>query len=359
MKKLLSLFLAVVMIFALAACGAEKAPQPGEAPEVSDEAAPAEAPAETQEETPAEAPADTEKAEVKVAVLKGPTALGALHMMDQAEKGELSENYQFTLAGAPDEILGSIIKGEFDIAAVPTNVASVLYNKTEGAVQLLALNTLGVLYCVENGDTVNSFADLNGKTVYCVGQGATPEYALKYLLTKNGLDPEKDVTIEFKAEAAEAAALLAEGEGIAVLPQPFVTAAMAKNENLRVAFDFNEEWAKLGENSAITMGCVVVQKKFAEENPAVVENFLKAYEESVNFTNSEETLPQAAELAVNYGIIPAAPIAQKAIPQCSIVFVAGDEMKSIAGEFLSILFDANPASVGGKLPEADFYYNAK
>lgn len=347
MKKLLSMLLALTMVFALAACGSTEEPQPTAAPE------------ENEEVVPSEAPVAEEKADVKVAVLKGPTALGALQMMDLAEKGETADNYEFTLAGSPDEILGSIIKGEFDIAAVPTNVASVLYNKTEGAVQLLALNTLGVLYCVENGESVNSVADLKGKTVYCVGQGATPEYALKYLLTKNGLDPEKDVTIEFKAEAAEAAALLAEGEGIAVLPQPFVTAAMAKNENLRIAFDFNKEWEKLGENSAITMGCVLVQKKFAEENPEAVERFLQSYEQSVNFTNSEETLAQAAELAVNYGIIPAAPIAEKAIPQCSIVFVAGDEMKSIAEQFINILYEANPASVGGKLPEADFYYNAK
>ena len=347
MKKLLSMLLALTMVFALAACGSTEAPQPTAVPE------------ENEEVVPSEAPVAEEKADVKVAVLKGPTALGALQLMELAEKGETADNYEFTLAGSPDEILGSIIKGEFDIAAVPTNVASVLYNKTEGAVQLLALNTLGVLYCVENGESVNSVADLKGKTVYCVGQGATPEYALKYLLTKNGLDPEKDVTIEFKAEAAEAAALLAEGEGIAVLPQPFVTAAMAKNENLRIAFDFNEEWEKLGENSAITMGCVLVQKKFAEENPEAVERFLQSYEQSVNFTNSEETLAQAAELAVNYGIIPAAPIAEKAIPQCSIVFVAGDEMKNIAEQFLNILYEANPASVGGKLPEADFYYNAK
>lgn len=347
MKKLLSLILALTMLLALTACGTTEKPQTGAVPEASEEA------------IPSEAPDGEEKEAVKIAVLKGPTALGALHMMDLAEKGETPDNYEFTLAGSPDEILGSIIKGEFDIAAVPTNMSSVLYNKTEGAIQLLALNTLGVLYCVENGESVNSVADLKGKTVYCVGQGATPEYALKYLLTKNGLDPEKDLTIQFKAEAAEAAALLAEGEGIAVLPQPFVTAAMAKNENLRIAFDFNEEWEKLGENSAITMGCVIVQKKFAEENPEIVERFLQSYEQSVNFSNSDETLAQAAELAVNYGIIPAAPIAQKAIPKCSIVFIAGDMMKSITEEFLNILFEANPASVGGKLPEADFYYNAK
>ncbi len=344
MKKFLSLLLSLALVFAFAACGTAEAPEPSATPENT-------------VGVPAADAAD--KTDIKIAVLKGPTALGALRIMDLAEKGQGSDNYSFTLAGSPDEILGSIIKGEFDIAAVPTNVASVLYNKTEGEVQILALNTLGVLYCVENGETVNSVADLKGKTLYCVGQGATPEYALKYLLTKNGLDPEKDLSIEYKAEAAEAAALLAEGEGIAVLPQPFVTAAMAKNDKLRIAFDFNEEWEKLGENSAITMGCVLVQKKFAEENPEAVERFLKAYEESVNFANSEETLPQAAELAVKYGVIPAAPIAEKAIPKCSIVFIAGDEMKNVAGQFLNILFEANPASVGGKLPQEDFYYNAK
>lgn len=347
MKKILSLLLIIAMVFAFAACGSAQTPEPSATPE------------ESGEEVPAKAPESTEKTEINIAVLKGPTALGALQMINLAEKEETVDKYSFTLAGSPDEILGSIIKGEFDIAAVPTNVASVLYNKTEGAVQILALNTLGVLYCVENGETVNSVADLKGKTLYCVGQGSTPEYALKYLLTKNGLDPEKDLTIEYKAEAAEAAALLAEGEGIAILPQPFVTAAMEKNDKLRIAFDFNEEWEKLGENSEITMGCVLVQKKFAEENPEAVDRFLKEYEKSVSFANSEETLAQAAEFAVNYGIIPAAPIAEKAIPRCGIVFITGEEMKSIAEQFLNILFDADPASVGGKLPQADFYYNAE
>ncbi len=357
MKKFLAMILALAMVFALAACGApkEEAPAPTQEPVE-------EAPQETEsvpEEEAAEPEEAAEKADVKIAVLNGPTALGALHLMKLAETGETPDNYEFTLAGSPDEILGNIIKGEFDIAAVPANVASVLYNKTEGAVQMLAVNTLGVLYCVETGNEINSVADLKGKTVYSVGKGATPEYIFNYLLTANGLDPAADLTVEYKSEAAEAAAILSENGGVAVLPQPFVTAVLAKNPDARVALSFNDEWDKLGEESAITTGCVIVQKKFAEENPEAVERFMAAYEESVNYTNSEETLPEAAKLAVEYGVIPAEPVAVKAIPQCAIVFKAGEEMQTMASAFLQILYDANPAAVGGKMPAEDFYYNAK
>ena len=358
MKKFLALILALAMVFALAACGGtEKAPEETAAPEAVEEAPAEEAPA---EEAPAEEPAaDYEKVDVNIAVLKGPTALGALQMMKAAETDENPDNYEFTLAGAPDEIVGNIIKGEFDIAAVPSNLASVLYNKTEGAVQMLAVNTLGVIYCVETGDSVNSVADLKGKTIYTLGKGSVPEYVINYLLTKNGLDPAVDVDLQFKSEPSEAAAILAENGGVAILPQPFVTAVCAKNPEARVALNFNEEWAKLGEESEITTGCVVVQKKFAEENPEAVARFMEAYEASVNFTNDEATLPEAAKLAVEYGIIPAEPVAMKAIPQCAIVFKAGEEMQTTASAFLQILFDADPAAVGGKMPAEDFYYNAK
>ena len=346
MKKILALILAFTMVFALAACG-EK-PQ---APEAAEE--------EKEEEVLEELPAEEEKAELKIAVLKGPTALGALQLMKQAENGETFDDYEFTLAGSPDEILGNIIKGEFTIAAVPVNVGSVLYNKTEGAVQMLAVNTLGVLYCVEAGEEIQSAADLKGKTVYTIGKGATPEYIINYLLSKNGIDVSKDMNLEFKSEPAEAAAILAEKGGVAILPQPFVTAVLAKNPEARIAFDFNSQWEELGEESAITMGCIIVQKEFAEENPEAVARFMEAYEASVNFTNDEATLPEAAKLAVEYGIIPAEPVAMKAIPNCAIVYVSGDEMKTMSRGFMEILYEANPAAVGGKMPSDDFYYNAK
>lgn len=280
-------------------------------------------------------------------------------MMHDAQEGTAPDQYNFTLAGSVDEVLGSIITGEYDIAAVPTNVASILYNKTEGKVQVAALNTLGVLYCVEIGDSIQSISDLKGKTVYSLGKGSTPEYAFNFLLRENGLDPETDLTIEYKSEATEVAALMANGEAtIALLPQPFVTSLMLQNENVRVAFDFTEEWSKTGDGSTLTMGCVVVQKSFAEENPEAVARFLEAYEASVAFTNGDDTIATAAQYAEDFEILKAA-VAQKAIPECNIVFKAGSEMKQIAEGFLQVMYDADPASVGGNLPGADFYYNAK
>lgn len=365
MKKILALLMAAVMMVSVTACGQEEADKEEDSKVTAEESKVEESEvqesSETEESSEEVVEEDTyEKIDVKIAALKGPTALGMLSMMHDAAEGNAPDNYEFTLAGAPDEILGNIIKGEFDIAAVPTNVASVLYNKTEGQVQLGSLNTLGVLYCVEIGDSIQSVEDLRGKTIYNLGKGATPEFALNYILKSNGIDPENDVTIEYKSEAAEVAALMANGEAtVAMLPQPFVTTLLAQNAEARVALDITEEWNKVGEGSSITMGAVVIQKSFIEENPEAVERFLEAYEASVNFTNGEDTIATAAQYAEEFGIIPKAAVAQKAIPECNIVFVEGAEMKTIAEGFLQVLFEADPAAVGGKVPAADFYYNAE
>ena len=360
MKKVLTWLLAAAMMLSMVACGNQEEQANEESSNVTVEESVADESSEDSEEESVAEDETYEKVDLQIAALKGPTALGMLSMMKDAEAGTAPDNYEFTLAGSPDEILGNIIKGEFDIAAVPTNVASVLYNKTEGQVQIASLNTLGVLYCVEIGDTVNSIEDLKGQTVYSLGKGSTPEYALNYILRENGIDPENDLTIEYKSEASEVAALMANGEGkIAMLPQPFVTSLLAQNADVRVALDMTEEWDKVGEGSSITMGCVVIQKSFIEENPEAVERFLEAYEASVAFTNGEDTIATAAQYAEDYGIIAKAAIAQKAIPECNIVFMEGAEMKTIAEGFLQVLYEADPSAVGGAVPGADFYYNAE
>ena len=232
---------------------------------------------------------ETEPVEVNVTALKGPTAMGMVSLMDDVDNGKVdSENYKFTIAASIDEVTPAISQGETDIAAVPANVASVLYNKLEGGVQVLAVNTLGVLYIVENGDTVQSAADLKGKTIYASGKGATPEYALNYILQQNGLDPAADVTIEWKSEHSECVAALAQDpSGIAMLPQPFVTTAQMKNPDLRVALDLTEEWDKVQEDAqepgALLTGVVVVRTEFAKENPEAMSDFLERYKASVDF----------------------------------------------------------------------------
>lgn len=298
----------------------------------------------------AEAPAD---AVAKVAALKGPTAMGMVEMMDTQ-----AERYAFTIAAAVDEITPKLVKGELDIAAVPANLASVLYNNTQGKVKVLAVHTLGVLYIVENGDSVQSIADLKGKTIYSSGKGATPEYALNYILAGNGIDPAKDVTIEFKAEHTEClSALLAQEGAVAMLPQPFVTTAQMKAENVRVALDMNEEWAKLQEGqeeqSALITGVLVARSEFIEQNPQVVSEFLDAYKVSVQYTN--ENIDDAAKLIDKFGIVPEA-VAKKAIPYCQIVYIDGEEMAQKLSGYLKVLFEQNPKAVGGALPDEAFYY---
>lgn len=294
---------------------------------------------------------------VRVAALKGPTGMGLAKLMDENTEGTSQNQYEFTLASAPDEILASIIKGEYDIAAVPTNVASILYNKTEGKVQMAALNTLGVLYVVTSDGSITSIADLAGRTVYSSGQGAVPEIAFNYILEKNGLTAGTDVTVEYRSEHSELAALMASGEAeIAVLPQPFVTSVLMQNDKVHVALDLTEEWDKVtNSENQMTMGCIVVQKAFAEEHPEEMAAFMKEYQASVEYITDAANLEDAAALIEKADIIKAA-IAQKALPECNIVFIDGQEMQQIASGFLQVLFDSNPAMVGGKLPDEDLYY---
>ena len=292
-----------------------------------------------------------------VAALKGPTAMGMVKMMsDDAAKEE--PTFNFNIYASADEITPKLVQGELDIAAVPANLASVLYNNTEGQVQVLAINTLGVLYIVEAGDTVHSVADLKGKTIYASGKGSTPEYALNYMLSENGIDPSTDVTIEWKSEHSECvAALAADATGIAMLPQPFVTTAQTQNENLRVALDMTEEWESLaqanGSDVTLITGVVVARKEFVEQNPDLVKVFLSLYEKSVIYT--QEDVEGAAALVGQYDIVPEA-VAQKALPECNITFIAGDEMQGKLSAYLQTLFDQNPKSIGGELPGDDFYY---
>ena len=290
---------------------------------------------------------------VRVGALKGPTGMGAAQMAK-----EKADRYAFTLSGAPDELVPLLVKGDLDIAAVPANLGAVLYNNTNGAIRVLAVNTLGVLYIVERGDTVHTVADLKGRTLVTAGKGATPEYALNYILRGNGLDPEKDVTIEFKSEHAEClAAVLQDESVVAMLPQPIATVALGKADDMRIALDLNAEWDALqadAENpSGLITGIAVARADFIDNNPEAVEQFMADYAESVAFT--QEDPAAAAAVIGELGIVEAGP-AEKALPYCNIVFIAGDEMKTKLSGYLAELFSQDPAAVGGALPGEDFYY---
>lgn len=291
---------------------------------------------------------------VRVTAMKGPTAMGMTKLMSDSEENDYI--YDFTIAAAADEISPLVIQGNTDIVCAPANLASVLYNKTEGGVQVIAVNTLGVLYICENGNTVTSMADLKGKTIYASGKGASPEFALYYLLKENGIDPDNDVTIEWKSEHSECLAALTSSEGgVALLPQPFVTTAQMKTEGINVVLDLTEEWEKLDNGSACLTGVVMARTEFIEQYPDVIGEFLDRYADSVDYVNSN--VSDAAQLVEKYDIVTAA-IAEKAIPQCNIVCITGAEMKEKLSGYLSVLFEQLPSSVGGALPANDFYYGA-
>ena len=291
----------------------------------------------------------------RVGALKGPTAMGMVRMMSTPGMGM---EFEFTLAGSADELTPALIKGDLDVACVPANLAAVLYNKTEGQMVTLAVNTLGVLSVVENGgETVRSLADLKGKTLVAAGKGATPEFGLRYLLEQSGLDPDQDVTVDWKSEHAECVAALAAGTAdLALLPQPFVTVAQGKLEGLRVALDLTAEWDALDNGSAMITGVAVARRAFVEENPEAVERFLYYYADSVDWVNANPK--DAAALIADYGIVESAAVAEKALPHCNIVCLTGQEMFKKLSGYLQVLAEENPESVGGQLPEDRFYYGA-
>lgn len=285
---------------------------------------------------------------VNIGVLKGPTGMSAAWLMDQNDQ-ELSANeYNFTVAGTPDAITGQLINGDMDIAALPTNAISALYNKTEGKISVLGVNALGVLYILENGNSINSVSDLAGKTVLASGKGSTAEYVLNYILEKNGVIAE----IVWAAEHSEAATLALKGDyDIVMLPEPFVTNVTAKSDAFRVALDLTEEWEALG-NGELTMGGIAVRTAFLEEHPDAVKAFVDEYGKSVAFTNSQPE--DAAKLIAKYEIA-AEEVAKNAIPRCNIVWLHGKDYKAVLENFLGVVYNANPSGIGGKMPGNDFY----
>ena len=360
LKKYLCAALAIVMVWGLTACGGNDAGTAAPEEETPVEKTPVEE----------EAPADT-GVTMRVAAMTGPTGMGLVKMMYEAgmapaegneavsveslnESEAASQAYEFLLAGTADEISPLLIKGELDAACVPANLASVLYNKTEGEIVTLGINTLGVIYVVDKGDSIQSLEDLKGKTVVSAGKGSVPEYAFRYVLAQNGIDPDKDLTIEWKSEQAECVAALASGAAeIAVMPQPYVTVAQGKVEGLRVALSLTEEWEKLDNGSAMLTGVVVARKSFIEEHPAAVEAFMNDYAASVEWVNSN--VADAASLIGNYGIVAAA-VAEKALPYCNIVCITGAEMQEMLSGYLAALAEQAPQAVGGAVPNDDFYF---
>ena len=332
MKKIIALLLSLVMVFALCACGS----------------------------TPSEEPAEEtafEGTTIRIGGLKGPTSMGMVKMLSDAQEGQTVNTYEFTMAGSADELTPKLLQGELDILAVPVNLGAILHNNSDGAVQMLAVNTLGVIYMVEKGgETVTDWESLKGQTIYATGKGSTPEYALNFLLEQYGLE-EGDVTVEWKSEPSEVVAqMAAQDHVIAMLPQPFVTVAQGKFPDLKIALSLTESWDALDNGSQFITAGLIVRTQFAQENPEAVAAFLEEYAASTQFIN--ENVVEGAQLVGEFGIVEAA-VAEKAIPYCNIVCISGSEMMDMTTGYLQTLFDQNPQAVGGQMPGEAFFYIAE
>lgn len=337
MKKLISILLAAAMLFALSACstGGESS------------------------SAPAKTESKLEKLDVKANVyaINGPTGMGMVSLMKKANSGEANLDYSFNLVGANDEIVAKIVNGEADIAAVATNLASTLYKKTNGKISVLAINTLGVLCVVAKGEEISSIADLKGKTITTIGQGANPEYITNYVLQKNGLTPGTDVTVNFVSQPSELVTTVATNEkAIVIAPQPVATTITVKDQAAKIVLDINDEWDKVSDTDLV-MGCIIARNDYIEQNPEAIKVFLNEYKESVKAVNGDPD--SAAALCEEYNIVTPAAIAKKALPYCNIVYQDGKELKTNLSAYLKFLFDASPASIGGALPDDAFYYEAK
>ncbi len=301
---------------------------------------------------------------VNVYTLNGTTGFGMAKLISDAKAGAFpNENYTFTVQSDASVVLSALINGDVDIAALPTNAAANVYNKTQGGVKILAVNTRGVLYLLAKGETtVPSFESLRGKTVYVPAQN--PTFIFTHLCKQNGLIPGTDITVDSTTYAEAAALRDAVASGLvdyAVLPEPMVTIAMASaakaNVTLTNAMDLTAEWDKVCAPGSLVQGCVVVRTAFLEAHPETVANFLAAYKSSIEYlsTNTQE----AAQLIADAGIFANAGVAAKAIPNCNVCYLDGAEMKAAMQVFLAALKDINDKSIGGALPADDFYYNAQ
>ncbi|MBO7252797.1 MAG: ABC transporter substrate-binding protein [Oscillospiraceae bacterium] len=342
MKKLIAMLLSVCMLLSLAACGAAQQPASTTA---------AAEPQETEIQATETQATQPQAVSVNVMVLNGTTGFGMANLMDAAANGEAALDYHFTVETDASNIVASLVNGSADIAALPTNAAAAVYNKTQGGVQVLALNTLGVLYLVTDGSVeINSMADLAGKTVYAPAQN--PTFIFQNIVQANGLT---DVTIDNTyAQPADLNTAVASGQvSIAVLPEPMVTVAKAQNPNLVVALDLTEQWDKVCTPGSLVQGCVVVRKEFVEANPEAVAVFLEEYGASIEAMQAD-VQGTAAKIEAN-GIFAKGAVAAKAIPNCNVCFITGTAMKDALSEFMNIMFAVAPASVGGAVPSEDFY----
>ena len=338
-KILIAMTLVLAMVLSLAACGSKSDAQ------------------QTSEPTPTPAPEVTLDTEtpVNIMVLNGTTGFGMAKLISDTAAGEAALNYNISVETDASNVTAALINGTTDIAALPTNAASVVYNKTEGAVQLLALNTRGVLYLVTDGSvTVESFEDLKGQTVYAPAQN--PTFIFQYLCEQNGLTVGEDVIIDNAyAQPADLRTAVAAGEvSVAVLPEPMLTMARSGNENLVTAMDLTAEWDKVAPEGSLVQGCVVVRAEFAAEHPNEVAKFLEEYGASIEFLSGDaETVGAVIEES---GVFAKGAVAAKALPNCNVCFITGEEMKAAMADFLQIMYETAPASIGGEIPGDDFYY---
>ena len=341
MKKKLMTVLAILMVLVVfTACGAPMAEQ-----------TPSAVPSETAQQTESPAPETSEAASyseenpLAVATLAGPTGMGMIQMFD-------NKAYEISLLTTPDQITPKVISGEVTVATIPSNLAAVLYSKMKGGIKIAAVSTMGVLYIVENGDTVNSLADLAGKTIYATGQGATPEYVLNKILAENGLD---NVTVEYMGAHADLANAMAAGDiKLALLPEPFVSTTIANNPDVQVKIDINKEWQKIfGEDAGMPMGVTIVSDAFAADTAGMNQLF-RDYSASVDYVLSD--MDGASADIADKKIVGAAAVAKAAIPRCGISFVTGEACKAILDDYFAVMFESNPESVGGSVPDDAIYY---
>ena len=332
-KKLSVLVLSLLLIISLSSCQNTKDPK-------------------------AKNPTNTpkQKTKMKITALKGPTGMGLVELMKKNDEGTASLDYEFTVLGSPDDLIGKVISKEIDVAAVPTNMALVLYNKTKHELKLAAVNTMGVLYVLENGNSINSIEDLKDRTVGTSGKGASPDYIFRYILKQNNINAEEDLMLDFSLQHSELATAVVAGDvKVALLPQPFVTTVLMKNKDVRIALDITKEWEKATDNkSKLAMGCIIVQKDYVEKNKEAFNMFLEEYKSSIDFVNNNKE--EAGALIEKYQILPSAKIAKEAIPYSNIVYIDAMDAKPFLQDLYSILFDFDPKAVGGNLADDEFYY---
>jgi NitT/TauT family transport system substrate-binding protein len=291
---------------------------------------------------------------VTVYGLKGPSGVGMIQLFENPPQYPEAAITVEALA-QPDLMAARFISGSAKVGILPPNMAA----KLAGAgarIQIAAVLGTGMLSLLTSDPDVRRIEDLRGKTLSAAGQGATPEYVFRRILRSKGINPDRDLRINFSLAYPEIARSLISGRiDTALIPEPFATMARAGKPDLREAADIQQEWVRAGGRGNYPMTALVVDAGFAASQPLMLKTILQGFKDSAAWVTANPD--KAGVLVEKHGLGIRAQIARAAIPRSNYVFIPALEARASLEALYQAFLEFSPAAIGGRLPGDGFYLN--